>query len=108
MSEKFRIAVCTLNQLALQFDGNANRIIKSIQLAKEKGAILRVGPELEICGYSCEDAYFEPDTEFHSWQVLSSILSLEDLNDIIIDIGKLHLKCKKYSFLILFSLCYFI
>lgn len=88
MSEKYRIAVCSLNQLALQFDGNLNRIVKSIILAKEEGAILRVGPELEICGYSCEDAYFEPDTELHSWQVLSSILNRDDLNDIIIDIGK--------------------
>lgn len=87
MSDKFRIAVCTLNQLALQFDGNLNRIVKSIQLAKEKGAILRVGPELEVCGYSCEDAYFEPDTEVHSWQVLNSIIAREDLDDIIIDIG---------------------
>lgn len=88
MSSSFRIAVCTLNQLALQFDGNLERIVKSIELAKERGAILRVGPELEVCGYSCEDAFFEPDTEIHSWQVLTSILTRTDLYDIVIDIGR--------------------
>jgi hypothetical protein len=38
----------SLNQWALDFQGNMDRILKSIQIAKERGASLRVGPELEI------------------------------------------------------------
>lgn len=45
------VASCSLNQWALDWVGNVERVIKSIQLAKEAGARLRVGPELEITGY---------------------------------------------------------
>ena len=81
------VAVCTLNQLASDFDGNCRRIIESIRVAKQHGATLRVGPELEIPGYSCEDAFFEVDIVRHSWEVLAEILA-QDFRDIILDIGK--------------------
>lgn len=42
------VAACSLNQWALDFEGNLARIRRSILLAKEQGARLRVGPELEI------------------------------------------------------------
>jgi len=38
----------SLNQWALDFEGNLERILESIRIAKEHGAKLRVGPELEI------------------------------------------------------------
>lgn len=53
------IATCSLNQWALDFEGNAERIIESIRIAKERGATLRVGPELEITGYGCLDHFLE-------------------------------------------------
>ena len=40
---------------SLDFDGNTERIIESIRQAKAAGAKLRVGPELEVCGYGCAD-----------------------------------------------------
>jgi len=43
-----KLAVAQLNQWALDFEGNCERIIESIKIAKEKGATFRVGPELEI------------------------------------------------------------
>lgn len=43
----------SLNQWALDFEGNLERILESIKRAKLAGAKLRVGPELEICGYGC-------------------------------------------------------
>lgn len=49
------LATCNLNQWALDFDGNQERIIESIRRAKAAGASLRVGPELEITGYGCQD-----------------------------------------------------
>jgi predicted amidohydrolase len=41
---------------------------KSVKIAKEKGAAYRLGPELEITGYGCNDHFFESDTFLHSWQ----------------------------------------
>ena len=48
---RITLATCALNQWALDFEGNYQRIKKSIIQAKEAGATLRVGPELEITGY---------------------------------------------------------
>jgi hypothetical protein len=31
----------------------------------------QVGPELELCGYGCEDHFFELDTVTHCWEVLA-------------------------------------
>jgi len=48
MSRLAIIATCNLNQWAMDFQGNLNRIHQSIVKAKEKGARYRVGPELEV------------------------------------------------------------
>ena len=82
----FRVAVCSLNQLSLDFEGNKDRIIRSIYESQQQGACVRIGPELEISGYSCEDAFFEQDTSLHSFQVLAEILK-QDFTDILIDVG---------------------
>lgn len=82
----FRVATCSLNQLAQDYDGNQDRIIRSIQESIEKGAVLRVGPELEITGYGCDDAFFEMDATILSWEVLGNILQCQ-FKDILIDVG---------------------
>jgi len=38
------VATCNLNQWALDFDGNLERIQESIRQAKAKGAKYRLGP----------------------------------------------------------------
>lgn len=48
MNRTVTVAVCTLNQWAMDFDGNYKRILQSIQEAKAAGATFRSGPELEI------------------------------------------------------------
>ena len=52
MSEAFGslcvVATCNLNQWALDFDGNLERILRSIAEAKRLGARYRLGPELEV------------------------------------------------------------
>ena len=58
-SQQCILATCNLNQWALDFDGNLDRIVQSIKEAKLKGAKYRLGPELEISGYSCEDHFLE-------------------------------------------------
>ena len=51
MGRTVTVAVCTLNQWAMDFEGNLRRILQSIQACKEAGATYRSGPELEIRFY---------------------------------------------------------
>lgn len=81
------LATCSLNQWALDFEGNLARIVESIRQAKAQGAKLRVGPELEITGYGCFDHFLEGDTVLHSWQVLAEILESDVTHGIVCDIG---------------------
>nr|XP_056707002.1 glutamine-dependent NAD(+) synthetase isoform X3 [Euleptes europaea] len=87
MGRKVTVAACALNQWALDFGGNLERILKSIEIAKCKGARYRLGPELEICGYGCSDHYFESDTLLHSFQALAKLLESPVTQDIICDVG---------------------
>lgn len=61
-----KVATCNLNQWSMDFDYNLNNIKDSIAKAKEAGAVIRLGPELEITGYGCEDHFLELDTVTHS------------------------------------------
>ncbi|KAL7418938.1 glutamine-dependent NAD(+) synthetase [Cryptotrichosporon argae] len=81
------VATCSLNQWSLDFTGNCERILASIAIAKARGAMLRVGPELEVTGYGCLDHFLEGDTILHSWEVLRTILRTEEVKDIVCDIG---------------------
>ena len=80
------IAICSLNQWALDFVGNKKRILKSIFEAKSQKCKYRSGPELELSGYSCQDHFLEPDTEQHCWEILAEIID-ESPDNIIIDVG---------------------
>ncbi|KAL8272104.1 hypothetical protein Esti_003947 [Eimeria stiedai] len=82
-----RVAVCSLNQWALDFEGNFQRICESIRTAKREGARFRVGPELETCGYGCEDHFLENDTERHSWEVVARLLESDLTDDILVEVG---------------------
>lgn len=93
--DKLGLAVFTINQLALDFDGNCERIIESIRIALEKGSGFRIGPELEVCGYSCEDSFYEEDTVHHSWETVAKIIN-ENFRDIIIDLGEERWNNKNY------------
>lgn len=44
------VATCNLNQWALDFDGNLERIQESIRQAKAKGAKYRLGPVSRVSG----------------------------------------------------------
>ena len=84
---KVVLATCNLNQWSLDFEGNTARIIESIEIAKASGARYRLGPELEITGYSCEDHFLELDTLRHSWESLACILKGGYTDGILCDIG---------------------
>ncbi|KAJ4479589.1 hypothetical protein C8J55DRAFT_513759 [Lentinula edodes] len=87
MGHLITLATCSLNQWALDFQGNMERILESIAVAKRRGATLRVGPELEIPGYGCLDHFLEGDTVLHSWEVLAKILASEETSGIVCDLG---------------------
>lgn len=83
----YKIAVFSLNQWASDFEGNTKRILESIKIAQEAGAIYRVGPELELCGYSMEDGFYESETVELCWQSLDEIMQATKDIDMVIDIG---------------------
>uniref|UniRef100_A0A915D1H6 Glutamine-dependent NAD(+) synthetase n=1 Tax=Ditylenchus dipsaci TaxID=166011 RepID=A0A915D1H6_9BILA len=87
-TRRINVAVCTVNNWALDFTGNSNRILKTCREAYAKGARIRLGPELEIPSYGCEDHFFEIGTEIHSWKVLRSITEeSKKLQDMLIITG---------------------
>lgn len=71
------LATCNLDQWSLDFKGNTKRILESIEQAKRLGATYRVGPELEITGYGCEDHFLEMDTFLHAWDCIIEILKTD-------------------------------
>lgn len=81
------LATCNLDQWAMDFEGNLRRVKESIQIAKDRGATYRVGPELELPGYGCEDHFQELDTVEHCWECISELLRTDLTDDIICDIG---------------------
>ncbi len=87
MSQLVKLATCNLNQWALDFDGNLQRIKDSILQAKSQNCKFRLGPELEIPGYGCEDHFLELDTIKHSWDCLCDLLQDDTTDGILCDIG---------------------
>ncbi|KAH7151785.1 carbon-nitrogen hydrolase [Dactylonectria estremocensis] len=87
MGHLITVATCSLNQWALDWEGNTERIIRSIHQAKDAGARLRVGPELEICGYGCLDHLLEQDLYLHCWEMLQKILLDKSCYGCVLDIG---------------------
>ncbi|GMG40519.1 unnamed protein product [Ambrosiozyma monospora] len=87
MPHYITLSTCSLNQWALDFEGNRDRILESIIQAKAAHATLRVGPELEISGYGCLDHFLENDVYLHSWEMYAQILTDERTNEILLDIG---------------------
>ncbi|KAK4104045.1 glutamine-dependent NAD(+) synthetase with GAT domain-containing protein [Parathielavia hyrcaniae] len=87
MGHLVTVATCSLNQWVLDWEGNLSRIIESIHQAKAAGARLRVGPELEICGYSSLDHFHELDVYTHSLEMLRRLLLDESTHGILLDVG---------------------
>ena len=82
-----RLATCNLCQWAMDFEGNLERIKTSIDQARERGARYRLGTELEVPGYGCEDHFNERDTEVHSWECIGYLLEHGYSDGLVIDVG---------------------
>lgn len=81
------LATCQLNQWALDFDGNRDRILEAIIEAKKAGSKLILTPELCVPGYGLLDHFHELDVYEHSWEVVAEIITHPECQDIIIDLG---------------------
>ena len=87
MTRKCVLATSQLNQWVLDYDGNRDRIIEAITLAKTAGASLILTPELCIPGYGLLDHWLENDVYNNSWDIAADIVSRPECQDIIIDLG---------------------
>ncbi|KXS15118.1 glutamine-dependent NAD(+) synthetase with GAT domain-containing protein [Gonapodya prolifera JEL478] len=102
MGHLVTVAAAQLDQWALDFQGNLDRILQSIRQAKKIGAKYRIGPELEISGYGCGDHFLEPDTYLHSWEALAKLLEHPDAQEILLDVGmpvthhSVHYNCRLF------------
>ncbi|KAK3048357.1 glutamine-dependent NAD(+) synthetase [Extremus antarcticus] len=87
MTRKCILATSQLNQWVLDYDGNRDRIVQAIREAKAAGASIILTPELCIPGYGLLDHWLENDIYANSWDIAAAIISNEDCQDIIIDLG---------------------
>jgi NAD+ synthase (glutamine-hydrolysing) len=71
----------------MDFSGNFERIHESISKCRSNGSRYRIGPELELCGYGCEDHFFEMDTIIHSWESLVRLIEVGDSDNLLLDVG---------------------
>ena len=69
-----RFAVATLNQVALDFKGNQERIIRALTDAKDIKSNFLCLPELAISGYGCEDMFLAPFIIERSIESLTQII----------------------------------
>ncbi len=81
------VATCALDQWAMDFAGNLRRIVQSCEQCVRSGCRLRVGPELEASGYSCEDHFLESDTLAAAWDVVASVARASLDWDMIVETG---------------------
>ncbi|OQY29263.1 MAG: NAD(+) synthase [Candidatus Cloacimonetes bacterium 4572_55] len=69
-----KIAAAVLNQTPLDWEGNKNRILQAIRIAREEKVSIICMPELCITGYGCEDAFHSSGLQRTAWQILREIL----------------------------------
>jgi NAD+ synthase (glutamine-hydrolysing) len=71
---KVRLAAAALNQTPLAWDQNLANIVAALGEARQAGASLVCLPELAICGYGCEDAFFSRGVQETSLETLGEVL----------------------------------
>lgn len=69
------VGVATINQFILDYENNRNNIIRAIDIASKQNVKVLGFPELAICGYSCQDHFFERELFVMSYYMLRDIVS---------------------------------
>jgi len=86
-NKKIKLSVATLNQWSLDFQGNEMRINLAIDKAISESSELILLPELAVCGYSCQDHFYEREVYQESFDMIKRIMNKYKDNNIIIAIG---------------------
>lgn len=68
------LAAASLNQTALDWEGNQERILAVIAEAQKEEVALLCLPELAITGYGCEDQFLAPETAERALGTLLNLL----------------------------------
>ncbi len=71
--ELIRVGAGVVNQTALDWSGNRERLLAVIHEANDRGVQLLCLPELAITGYGCEDAFFSADVTERSLEMLTTL-----------------------------------
>jgi len=71
---RIRVAVAALNQTPLDWQGNTERILRAIEMARAEGARVLCLPELCVSGYGCEDAFLSASVGATSLEMLDKIV----------------------------------
>lgn len=79
------IASVAINQTALDFKGNLERLTNAVKEARDGGAKLITFPEMAITGYGCDDAWLYPRNIRRAWECL--ILFADECEDVIVSVG---------------------
>jgi len=82
-----KVSVCALDQWAMDFTGNQDRIFNAVNQAKLEGGKIILLPELCTSGYSCQDHFYENDTYVLSMSIIKDICESVLTNDIILVLG---------------------
>lgn len=67
------VGCAALNQTPLDWDGNAERILRAIDQARQRGVEVLCLPELCITGYGCEDAFLASHLTETALEVLAEV-----------------------------------
>lgn len=69
-----RIGGISLNQTALDWNGNRDRILGAVAVARKREIGILCLPELAISGYGCDDMFQSPGVLRTAWEVLEEIV----------------------------------
>ncbi|MCB1050845.1 MAG: NAD(+) synthase [Acidobacteria bacterium] len=68
-----RLALASVNQTPLDWQGNDLRLRLAIRQARAEGAQVLCLPELAISGYGCEDFFFHPHVSKRSFEMVKAM-----------------------------------
>jgi NAD+ synthase (glutamine-hydrolysing) len=78
LKPQLKIAGAALNQTPLDWEGNFNRIVDGISLAKKEKADIVCFQELAVTAYGCEDLHLHPWLSERAWTTLEAIIPYTD------------------------------
>lgn len=80
-----KVAAAVLNQTALDWEGNRDRIVSAIRAARDQQVSILCLPELCITGYGCEDAFQSTGVQQMAQRVLMEIVP--ETTGIVVSLG---------------------